>query len=151
MILVHVVQGKNTSNVMVNSIESIQVAVGVIERDEQVLIAQRLDGRHCAGLWEFPGGKLEAGECAKTALRRELHEELGIDVQACDFLLSHHHTYPTRHVELLFYRVTAFSGEPQGREGQPVRWVTKDTLQHYEFPPANLIIINQHINQTTPS
>ncbi|MGB7306096.1 MAG: Nudix family hydrolase [Burkholderiaceae bacterium] len=101
----------------------IDVAVGVISRhDGQVLLAQRPPGKPYAGWWEFPGGKLEAGECVHQALARELSEELGLQVHRSSAWLVREHTYEHARVRLHFRRVTDFSGEPQSREGQAFTW-----------------------------
>lgn len=122
--------------------KQIHVAVGVIQNAcGEIFIAQRAADAHQGGLWEFPGGKLEPGETTSQALTRELREELAIDVEACEPLIQIRHQYPDKAVLLDVYRVTAFSGEPRGNEGQPVRWVSPGHLGHYAFPAANRPII----------
>jgi len=106
-----------------------------------VLVALRPDHLHQGGLWEFPGGKVESGEDVLEALARELHEELGITVRAARPLIRIYHDYDDRSVLLDVWRVTGFAGEPQGREGQPVEWVTPDQLAKRQFPEANLPIV----------
>lgn len=120
----------------------LRVAVGVIvnERDE-ILVARRAAHLHQGGLWEFPGGKIDAGESAHAGLCRELHEELGIAVLDSAPLLVIDHDYGDRQVELDVWRVTRFSGEPQGRQGQPLRWLAVANLKEQEFPAANAAII----------
>ncbi|HTY50254.1 MAG TPA: (deoxy)nucleoside triphosphate pyrophosphohydrolase [Steroidobacteraceae bacterium] len=93
-----------------------------------VLIAQRPPGRHMAGRWEFPGGKLAAGESERAALARELREELGIEVRAARFLMSLRHRYPDRTVELSCWLVSAFEGEPRALDGQQLQWVRPAAL-----------------------
>lgn len=120
----------------------IHVAVGVIvNSQDQVLIARRPLQAHLGGLWEFPGGKLEAGEGVQQALARELSEEIGVQVQACRPLLRLRHAYPERQVLLDVWRVDAFSGQAHGRENQPVAWVAPDDLRRYAFPEGNLPIV----------
>ncbi|MDD5034440.1 MAG: Nudix family hydrolase [Methylococcaceae bacterium] len=120
----------------------LHVAVGVIHNpDGAVLVARRHEHLHQGGLWEFPGGKLEPGETARQALRRELHEELGISVEQACPLIKIHHDYPDRRVLLDVWRVGAFSGNPQGLQGQPIRWVSADELLRLEFPAANRPIV----------
>ncbi|MYM64698.1 Nudix family hydrolase [Pseudomaricurvus sp. HS19] len=120
----------------------IHVAAGVIkDAAGQILIARRPDTAHQGGLWEFPGGKLEAGESAPQALARELHEELGIHVEHCEPLIQIRHDYPDKSVLLDVWTVDAFAGEPHGREGQPVRWVAASDLGNYDFPAANVPIV----------
>ena len=99
----------------------IHVAVGVLIDDKHcVLLARRLKGTHLAGFWEFPGGKVEAGETVKTALGRELLEELGITVDKTSPLLTVSHDYGEKQVLLDVHRVEAWSGEHFGAEGQPI-------------------------------
>lgn len=120
-----------------------RVAAGVIwnETGDQVLLAQRLPGVHLGGLWEFPGGKFEAGETVEQALRRELSEEIGIEVVASSPLIALENRYPDRTVSLHVREVRRFTGMPHGREGQLVRWVSPSALDAYPFPPANRPII----------
>ena len=122
--------------------KTIHVAAGVIVcPDGNVLIARRHDEAHQGGLWEFPGGKLESDEPVKEALKRELHEELGIDIQQAHPLIRIHHDYPDKSVLLDVWKVTNFAGEVHGKEGQPVKWVTPEELSQFDFPEANKPII----------
>jgi len=120
----------------------VHVAVGVI-RDSlgNVLVARRHGHRHQGGLWEFPGGKVEPGETVREALRRELREELSIQVEAARPLIQIAHDYGDRRVLLDVWQVDAFSGQPQGLEGQPLRWATPDGLTGLDFPAANQPIV----------
>lgn len=121
---------------------ALRVAVGVVsDPDGRVLIAQRAAHRHQGGLWEFPGGKIEAGETAFAALVRELHEEVGIRVIAADYWLSVPFEYPDLSVTLDVYRVLRFRGDAAGREGQPLVWVSPPELGSYAFPAANRPIL----------
>lgn len=121
----------------------LHVAVGVIEnKSGEILIAKRSDSAHQGGLWEFPGGKVDAGETLQSALSRELKEELAIDVLQSQPLIQIRHDYPDKSVLLDVHRVTAFSGEAKGNEGQPILWVNPDALPYYDFPAANQPIIN---------
>ena len=119
----------------------IHVMAAVIERGDHVLIACRPDHVHQGGKWEFPGGKLEQGEEPVRGLRRELQEELGIDLVAARPLIRIAHDYPDKQVLLDVWQVSEFAGEPDGREGQQVRWVTRDALVEFEFPAANVPIV----------
>ena len=120
----------------------IHVAAAAVFNDErQVLIAKRSADKHQGGLWEFPGGKVEPGEDVLTALGRELHEELGIDVTHARPLIRVKHAYPDKAVLLDVWRVDGFSGEPHGREGQPVEWCAIEALSEREFPAANQPIV----------
>ncbi|MCD8548552.1 MAG: 8-oxo-dGTP diphosphatase MutT [Aeromonadaceae bacterium] len=118
------------------------VAVGVI-RDAagRVCICQRQAGQHQAGKWEFPGGKVEAGESLPQALARELQEEIGIAVAACEPLLAIEHDYGDKQVLLDVWLVSQFVGEARGLEGQPLRWVRVTELADYAFPAANQAIV----------
>jgi len=118
------------------------VAAAVIDDGQgRVLISQRPGHVHQGGLWEFPGGKLEAGETPEAGLKRELHEELGIAVQAARPLIRVYHAYPDKSVLLDVWRVTRYRGEPAGLEGQPIEWVASGDLCDYRFPVANEPII----------
>ncbi|WP_020683275.1 Nudix family hydrolase [Marinobacterium rhizophilum] len=120
----------------------IHVAAAVIlDRDKRVLLARRPDDKHQGGLWEFPGGKVEAGEAVPDALDRELHEELGIRVRGARPLIQIPHHYADKSVLLDVFVVDQFDGEAHGREGQPVRWVSLDELSGYRFPAANQPIL----------
>ena len=100
-----------------------EVAVGVlVQPDGRFLLAQRPAGKPYEGYWEFPGGKLEPGESVEAALARELHEELGLDVTQCERWHILEHDYPHAYVRLHFCKVTAWRGEPVGREGQAFSW-----------------------------
>lgn len=121
----------------------VHVAVGVIlGGDGRVLIAKRPSNVHQGGLWEFPGGKVEQGETLFDALSRELREELAIQVIATEPLIKIHHDYGDKIVLLDVHKVTEFSGDAKGNEGQPIEWVTPNRLAEYEFPAANLPILN---------
>lgn len=122
----------------------VHVAVGVIKNTRgELLISLRHQDAHQGGLWEFPGGKVEASEAVVDALARELLEELGIVicVERCEALLTVEHDYSDKQVCLDVWWVHDFSGEPTGREGQRVRWVKPPELQGLEFPQANIAII----------
>lgn len=119
----------------------VHVAVGVIQRDENILIALRPDHIHMGGFWEFPGGKVDAGETVQQALVRELQEELAIVVTGFEPLMKIVHDYPDKSVCLDVWFVTNFAGEPKGVEGQEVRWVSKHDLASYDFPAANKAIV----------
>ncbi|MGV8844659.1 MAG: Nudix family hydrolase [Pseudomonas sp.] len=124
----------------------LQVAVAVIRNPQgQILIAKRAQQQQQGGLWEFPGGKLEAGESVLTALARELNEELGIELgtgaSAARPLIQVRHDYPDQQVLLQVWEVSAFTGTPYGAEGQPLAWVTPQQLGNYTFPAANRPIV----------
>jgi 8-oxo-dGTP diphosphatase len=120
----------------------VRVAAAVIlAPDGRVLLAQRPAGKAYAGYWEFPGGKLESGESVRDALVRELHEELGIDaIDAAPWLVQRY-VYPHAAVELNFWRVFAFAGEPFGHDGQAFRWQTPGRFDVDPLLPANTAIL----------
>lgn len=120
----------------------VHVAVGIVRNSAgAVLIARRPDGAHQGGLWEFPGGKVEEDEPVAAALGRELHEELGITVQAAEPWLQVRHAYSDKTVLLDVWRVTAYGGEPHGREGQPLAWAAPAAMTGFTFPAADQPII----------
>lgn len=104
------------------------VAAALYDREGRVLIADRPPGKHMAGRWEFPGGKVDAGESDAEALTRELREELGVSVSAAHPLLEITHDYPDRRVVLSMWRVERWSGEPQALDGQRLKWVAPARL-----------------------
>ncbi|MGB5442009.1 MAG: Nudix family hydrolase [Gammaproteobacteria bacterium] len=120
----------------------VHVAAAVVyDRQGRVLVSQRPDHVHQGGLWEFPGGKLETGESPQTGLARELREELGIVMQAARPLIRVLHAYADKSVLLDVWRVTRYSGEPAGLEGQPIDWVAAEKLGERSFPAADIPII----------
>lgn len=126
-----------------NSSKHLQVAVGVIINPEQkILVALRSNTQLQGELWEFPGGKIEAGEDYYQALCRELKEEVGIEVQKAETLLTLTHEYAHYSVELDVWIVHAFSGVPHGAEGQPLKWVTLEELKQLKLPGANWEIVS---------
>lgn len=120
----------------------IHVAVGIIDNGRgEVLISRRPSRAHEGDLWEFPGGKVEAGETVEEALLRELAEELNISVRSALPLMKIAHTYPDRRVLLDVWQVQEYSGRPEGLEGQPIAWVPPCELVKYRFPEADLPIL----------
>lgn len=123
--------------------KQVHVAVGVILREDgAILIAKRPEHAHQGGLWEFPGGKVEPQESVRAALTRELHEELDIQVGAAQPLIQISHDYGDKSVLLDVWTVNEFSGIPNGKEGQPLRWCAPQELRADEFPAANVPIIH---------
>ncbi|MCB1773154.1 MAG: Nudix family hydrolase [Gammaproteobacteria bacterium] len=116
-------------------------AAALVDSDGRVLLARRHDDSHQGGLWEFPGGKLEAGESLAEGLRRELHEELGIEVVSHRPLIRITHHYDDRSVLLDVHRVERWQGDPHGREGQPLAWVAPASLGEYPMPAADEPIV----------
>lgn len=125
-------------------LKRIEVAVGVVvNSSRQVLVGQRTVKDDYFEKWEFPGGKLERDESPKTALKRELEEETGLQVVSSEEMLVLEHDYPDRHVKLYVYLVTEFCGKANGREGQQLRWVSADELNQLDFLAGNRVITQQ--------
>jgi len=124
--------------------KKVAVAVGIIERDNgDILIAKRLEHLHQGGKWEFPGGKVEAGETTMQALTRELREEVAITVTHAQPFMLIEHDYGDKFVVLDILHVTGFSADAQSNEGQEIKWVAKEDLSHYQFPDANDPIVEK--------
>jgi 8-oxo-dGTP diphosphatase len=120
----------------------IDVVAGVIRRgDGRLLISQRLPDDTLGGYWEFPGGKVDPGEGLTAALHRELIEELGITTQIGAEIQRIVHAYPDRDVRVYFFEVRILSGEPQKLEVADFRWVTIDDLMDYQFPEADMPLL----------
>jgi mutator protein MutT len=120
----------------------IHVVAGAVTRaDGRVLIAQRPPGKHLAGSWEFPGGKLEPGEARAAGLARELREELDITIRDPRPLVRVRHTYPYGEVLIDMWVVTRYEGEPRGLDGQALRWCTQDELATSDLLPADRPIV----------
>lgn len=118
-------------------------AVALIDVDGRVLLAQRPEGKSMAGLWEFPGGKVEPGESPETALVRELHEELGIETwNSCLAPLTFaSHSYDDFHLLMPLFACRRWEGIPQAQEGQVLKWVRPADLRDYPMPPADIPLI----------
>ena len=119
------------------------VACALVDADNRVLIAQRPEGKQLAGLWEFPGGKIAAGERPEAALIRELDEELGIAVkEACLAPLTFaSHAYPDFHLLMPLYICRRWEGAAHPREGQALKWVRARALRDFPMPPADAPLI----------
>lgn len=123
--------------------ELVHVAVGlIVNSDDEVLVALRHPDSHQGGLWEFPGGKVEHGESVFAALDREFREELGVSVRRAFPMRKIYHAYPDKRVLLDVWRITEFSGQAIGREGQQIKWQAVTELQAEHFPRANSPIID---------
>jgi len=124
------------------SINHFDVAAGILcDSEGRILIAERLGGGPFHGLWEFPGGKIVAGETAPQALSRELAEELGIEVTEYSSFMNLRHEYDDRVVSIEFFVVSEWNCEPVGREGQALRWVPAQSLDADELLPADVPVI----------
>lgn len=120
----------------------LDVAAGILcDAKGRVLIAERLGDGPFHGLWEFPGGKINAGESAGQALSRELAEELGIEVTVCASFMNLRHEYDDRIVTIEFFIVSEWNSEPVGREGQALRWVLRSKLDATELLPADVPVV----------
>jgi 8-oxo-dGTP diphosphatase len=118
-------------------------AVALIDADGRVLLAQRPEGKSMAGLWEFPGGKVETGETPEAALIRELQEELGISTHASCLapLTFASHAYPDFHLLMPLFACRRWQGNPVGKEGQTLKWARVQELRDYPMPPADVPLI----------
>lgn len=122
----------------------IEVAAALVRDDHgRYLITQRRRDSHLAGLWEFPGGKVESHESPRECLRRELTEELSATFSIGDLVDTVRWQYPDRTIVLHFFACWLESGTIEAREGQAMAWVAPDALAQYEFPPADLALIEQ--------
>ena len=121
------------------------MVAAVVRRNGRILITRRLDHVHLGGLWEFPGGKVEAGESLEGALLREIREELGMEIAVGSEIFTIEHDYPTKFVRLHFFNCTVIQGEPQPLDVSELRWVTPTQLAEFEFPPADAELIQKLI------
>lgn len=121
----------------------VHVAVGIVKNAQnQVLVSLRHPDAHQGGLWEFPGGKVDPGETVQEALCREFREELGISPTRFSPLKKILHQYPDKKVLLDVWIISAYEGEPEGLEGQVIKWQSADKFQYDKFPKANREIID---------
>lgn len=119
------------------------VVAGLLIQEGQILIAQRPLDKHMGGCWEFPGGKLERGETPEEALRRELREELDIEVDVGRIYHAVAHSYPEKDVLLLFYRCRLLRGVPRAVEEAQVRWAKKEELDAFHWADADWPVVRQ--------
>lgn len=127
----------------------LRVVAGIVRDERQrVLITQRPAGKFMAGWWEFPGGKLAAGESEQEALHRELAEELGVNVLRSEPLLTLQHAYAQHPVHLAVFAVGAYEGEARGLEGQALKWVACEELVDEQLLPADRPIVEHLLQQT---
>ncbi len=121
------------------------VAAAIIQHEEKFLLTRRKPQSHLGGLWEFPGGKKEAGETLETCLRREIKEELGVDISEPQLFHSLRYQYSEKKVELHFFTCFIIQGIPQAIDCAEIAWVYKHELNSYEFPPADIPVIKKII------
>ena len=120
----------------------IAVVAALIVRDGKLMIAQRPAGKHMAGKWEFPGGKIEKGETPEKALERELSEELGVKTETGRIYYAIHHSYPEKDVLLLFYRSRLLEGEPRPIEEADIRWIEESQIRDFDWAEADAPLID---------
>ncbi len=121
----------------------IRVTAAIIEKDGNILIARRKKDDPLKGKWEFPGGKIEDKETPEECLRRELHEELGIDTKVGDFICSSKYDYAHISIELLAYKVYHLNGEFRANDHEEIRWINPLELDKYDFPEADKPILEK--------
>jgi 8-oxo-dGTP diphosphatase len=130
------------------TVNAMQVVVGIlINSQQEIFIAKRPPNKYKAGLWEFPGGKVELNESLFDALKRELEEEIGIQILSAEPWLVTQHDYGDRVVLLNTWLVTQFSGEAHGKEGQQIAWIPKSALNQFQFPDGNKEILEHLQNK----
>jgi len=121
----------------------IEVSAALIFRDGKLLITQRHAKSHLGGLWEFPGGKREAGETFEQCLVREIREELGVEISVGELFEEIFHAYPEKSVRLKFFICKLLSGEPQPLDCAAVKWIRQSQLANFEFPAADAQLIEK--------
>jgi 8-oxo-dGTP diphosphatase len=121
-------------------VKIIVVTAAIIQKDNRYLVTRRQPGVHLAGVWEFPGGKLDDGESLAACMARELREELGIEATVGSEIFATSHDYPDRRVELHFFACQS-ADDPSPRLGQEMRWVGRDELAALNFPPADAELV----------
>jgi mutator protein MutT len=127
----------------IGSRKFIEVSAAMIFRDDKLLITQRQAKSHLGGLWEFPGGKREAGETFEQCLVREIREELGVEISVGELFEEISHTYPEKTVRLKFFSCQLLSGEPQPLECAAICWIDQSELNTYAFPAADAKLLEK--------
>ena len=120
----------------------IEVVAGVIYKDNKFLIAQRNLKKSQGGLWEFPGGKLEAGESCEAALKREIFEEFEAEIDVEGYITENIHHYPEKDIKLMFYKAKLVSDKLVLKEHEDYRWITKEDIDKFEFAGADKIVFD---------
>jgi mutator protein MutT len=130
--------------------KQIRVVAALIRKDKQVLITERWPNKHMGLTWEFPGGKVEPGESDEQALKRELMEELGIEVKVGTCCFETTYAYSNKEVHLSIYRCEIISGVPQAIDVKSLEWVAQNELNSRPFPPADLIFVQELVADKVP-
>ena len=117
------------------------VVAGIIKHNGHYLITKRFENSHLGGMWEFPGGKIMKGESEKTALKRELKEEVGINCSIGELVYKTNYHYPDLSINIKFYQCKLLSGEPKPLECAAVKWIQSSKFSQYEFPPSDIKLI----------
>lgn len=127
----------------------VHIVAGIIFNQDksQVFITKRPDNLHKGGFWEFPGGKVESGESVEQAMARELEEEIGIEVTELQVFEHLEYDYPDKSLKFDFIIVSQFNNEPYGKEGQQGLWVSIADLANYQFPEANVPILERVVKE----
>ena len=133
----------STKDSKLNTKNCVEVSAALVIRDGRILITQRHADAHLGGLWEFPGGKLEAGETFEQCLVREIREELGVEIAVGEMFEEVAHRYPEKSVHLKFFICRVVSGEPQPLDCAAVKWVKQTELADFEFPAADLRLLEK--------
>ena len=121
----------------------IDVTAAVIARGGRVLLCQRPQGKRCAGLWEFPGGKVELGETSQQALKREIMEELNTEIEVGELIDTIEYDYPTFHLSMDCFWAKVSAGELELKEAEAAKWLTKDELDSVAWLPADITLIGK--------
>ncbi len=130
--------------------KAIDVAAAVLFHRGKLLVTQRRAGDHLGNLWEFPGGKVEAGESFEACLAREIREEIGVEIEVGEMIEDLTHVYPEKAVRLRFYVCRLLSGEPQALHCQAFAWVAQRELSAYAFPAADARLIERLLSTPWP-
>lgn len=124
-----------------NSKPHFDVTAALIWRDSKILITKRREGRHLAGYWEFPGGKQELGESLEECLRREISEELGVNVEIEEHIVRVDHDYDTKSISLHLFLCSGLVGEPRPIGCDDIRWVDPKDIDQYKLPPPDIQLL----------